>query len=117
MTKKFKRKCKTIFPQKNESLLDSSQGICFAITIVITIIFVLVHLTINFVLTPKGIELEDLSREKELLVENNRELGQEIARIRSISIIKEITSETISLKTNPENKIIYISNDSIVAGL
>jgi hypothetical protein len=117
MTQKVKRKLKTMFPEKNESLLDSVQGLCFAITIVVIIIFVVTHLVINFALTPKGIELENLSREKDFLLENNRELGQEIARIKSISIIKEITGETMSLDPDAGSLIIYISNESIVAGL
>ena len=117
MTQKVKRKLKTMFPERNESLLDSFQSLCFAMTIIVTTIFVITHLVINFVLTPKGIELEDLSREKNYLVENNRELGQEIARIKSISIIKEITGETMSLEPDANSKIIYISNESIVAGL
>ncbi len=114
--KRLRRKLKTVFPKKEESLVDSCQGLCIATTIIVTVVFVTIQLVINFVLTPKGIELEDLSREKNLLVENNRELEQEIARIKSISIIKEITGETMSLSSDPENEIIHITKDSIVAG-
>lgn len=114
--KKIRRRLKTMFPRKEESALDSCQSLCVAVTIMVTIVFVTTQLVINFVLTPKGIGLEDLSREKNLLVENNRELEQEIARIKSISIIKEITAETMSLSSNPENEIIHITEDSIVAG-
>ncbi len=117
MTQKVRRKLKTMFPEKNESLIDSLYGLSFAVTIIVMIIFVITHLVINFVLTPKGIELENLSAEKNFLVEQNRELGQEIARIKSISIIKEITGETMSLDANAQSEIIYISNESIVAGL
>ena len=117
MTQRFRRKLKTMFPEKRESTLDSLQKKCFALTIAITVVFVITHLVINFVLTPKGIELEDLSREKEYLVENNRELSQDIARIKSISIIKEVTGETMSLQPDAQSKILHISNESIVAGL
>ncbi len=113
---KIRRRLKNIFPKKEESFSDSFQGLCIATTVIVTIVFVTTQLVINFVLTPKGIELEDLSREKNLLVENNRELEQEIARIKSISIIKEVTEETMGLSSNPENEIIHITKDSIVAG-
>lgn len=116
MNPKVRRKFKKIFPGKNESFLDSFQSLCLAITITTMVVFVITHLVINFVLTPKGIELENLAQEKNFLVENNRELGQEIARIKSISIVKEITSEKMSLESVTESEIIYISNESVVAG-
>lgn len=117
MTQKFKRKLKTVFPEKNDSPLDFLVAICIKLTITTFIIFVATNIFTNFLLTPKGIKLENLSQEKNVLVENNRALGQEIARIKSISIIKEITGEAINLNSSASEKIIYISNESIIAGL
>ncbi len=117
MTIKFKRKLKAMFPQKDEPLLDKIFNFSLKLTGFIFLIFLATHLFINSTLTPKGIKLEGLSQEKNLLIENNRELGQEIARIKSISIINEITGETMNLQSNAQNKILYISNESIIAGL
>ncbi len=117
MTKKIRRKFKSMFFKKEESFLDSSFNLCVKLTAIVLILFLSTHLIINSILTPKGIKLEDFSQEKNSLVENNRELGQEIARIKSISIIKEITSESMQLESNAQNEIIYITNESIIAGL
>ena len=117
MTKKLKRQLKTMFPKKEESFLDMLFNLCTKLTIIVFLVFLLTQLVVNSVLTPKGIKLEDFSQEKKLLIENNRDLGQEIARIKSISIIKEITSETMELDANAQSEIIYISNESIIAGL
>lgn len=115
MITKFRRKLKTFFPQREENLLETSFGILIVLTIIIFSVFLGTHLIINSILTPKGIKLEALNEEKNFLVENNRELGQEIARIKSISIIEEITCEEMNLASNPENQIIYISNESVIA--
>jgi hypothetical protein len=117
MTRKLKRQLKKVFSKREESFLDTLVNLSTKATFVVIIVFLGTQLFINSVLTPKGILLEDLSQEKTLLIETNRELGQEIARIRSISIIKEITSETMKLKASTENEVIYISNESIIAGL
>ncbi len=117
MTKKFRRQLKTMFPKKEESCLDLFLNLSTKLTVVVVLVFLITQLVINSVLTPKGIQLENLSQEKNTLVETNRELGQEIARIRSISIIKEITNEAINLDANAQNNIVYVSNESIIAGL
>lgn len=117
MTTKFKRQLKTMFPKKEESFLDMLFNLCTKLAVVVFLIFLITQLVVNSVLTPKGIKLEDLSQEKTLLIENNRALGQEIARIKSISIIKEITNEAMELDANAQNHVIYISNESIIAGL
>jgi hypothetical protein len=117
MNIKFRRKLKTMFPKKEENFLDTSFNLFVILTIVILSIFLATHLVINAMLTPKGIKLEALNTEKNLLVENNRELSQEIARIKSISIIEEITSEEMNLASNTENHTIYISNESVIAEL
>jgi hypothetical protein len=114
---KFKRQLKSIFPKKEEPLVDTILNISIKLAAVVFLVFLCAHLIINSALTPKGIKLEELSQEKNLLIENNRELGQEIARIRSISIIEEITGETLNLEANAHDKILYISNESIIAGL
>ncbi len=117
MNQKIKRKLKTMFPEKNECSLDLFFGICVKASIFVFVAFILTNISINFLLTPKGVELENLSQEKNHLVENNRALGQEIARIKSISIIKEITGETINLSSSASEKIIYISDETVIAGL
>ena len=117
MNNKFKRKLKSIFPKKEESAVDTVFSISIKLAAMVFLFFLCAHLIINSALTPKGIKLEELSQEKNLLIENNRELGQEIARIKSISIIQEITGEALSLEANSQDKILYISNESIIAGL
>ncbi len=117
MNQKFKRKFKKIFPEKEQNLVDSCLGFFVKLTVVAFLLFISSNIFVNFLLTPKGIQLEDLSQEKNILLENNRELGQEIARIKSINIIKEITGESMNLASRNSEKIIYISNDSIIAGL
>ena len=117
MTQKFKRKLKTMFPEKEESTVDSFLSFFIKLTFIVFILFIGTNIFVNFLLTPKGVQLENLSQEKNLLLEQNRDLDQEIARIKSINIVKEITNESMNLNSSASEKIIYVSDESIIAGL
>ncbi len=117
MTIKFKRKLKRIFKKDKIETLDFLFNKTIILTICIFTLFLLSQLLLNSMLTPQGVRLERLNNEKNILIENNREIAQEIARIRSISIIQEITEEQMNLKPLAENTIIFISNESVMAEL
>ena len=115
--KKYQRKLKRLFPVKEQKLLEFLFQKTFVTTIVVFVLFLLVQLILNATLVPKGVELEKFNNEKRTLIEDNRNTSQEIARIKSVSITREITEQEIDLEYKAEKKRIQISNDSIIAEL
>jgi hypothetical protein len=116
MSIKLKRKIKIIFTQDEEKPIDFIYKRTISLTIIAFLLFFAAQLVLNSTLTPKGVKLEALNNEKDVLIESNREIAQETARIRSISIIKEITEET-NLAPMASSQIIYISDESVLAEL
>ncbi|GEM_PF-3339210 len=115
--KKYHRKLKTLFPVREERLIDSlfHRGLVGAI--ILFVLFLGVQLALNALLVPKGVELEKLNNEKRTLIEDNRNISQEIARIKSVSIIREIAGEEIDLEYRAEKAQIRVANESIIAEL
>lgn len=80
-----------------------------------TIVFCVTQLAINANLNPKGAKLEMLNTEKKLLVEENRQLSEDIAQSKSLTIVSEISTKKLSLQDNPSTNVVYISDPTVVA--
>jgi len=80
------------------------------------IIFAMSQLVITSILSPLGIELENLNTEKEALVEENRKMENQIAKLGSIKVVETLTEKRLNISKNKEQEIIYISNTDIIAG-
>ncbi|HEQ65484.1 MAG TPA: hypothetical protein ENN64_01505 [bacterium] len=80
-----------------------------------TLIFCISQLIINANLNKKSSRLEQLNREKNSLIEKNRELQEEIAKMTSITVVDKLAEEKISLSDSPKVKQIYISTSNLVA--
>jgi len=85
------------------------------IALISTIVFCITQLSINASLNPKGIKLESLNQEKNLLIEDNRQLEKQIADAESLPVITNIAQTKLNLKDNPNQSTIYISDPGIVA--
>jgi cell division protein FtsB len=79
------------------------------------VIFAMSQLVINSILSPLGIELEDLNTEKESLVEENREMENQIAKLGSIKVIQTLTKEKLEISKNGDQEIIYVNDTDVIA--
>jgi len=85
------------------------------IAIISTVVFCVTQLSINADLNPKGAKLEALNREKNLLIEDNRQLEKEIADAESLPVIIDIAQTKLNLQENGSKQVIHISDSRIVA--
>jgi len=79
------------------------------------VVFVISQLVINSILSPLGIELENLNTEKEALIEENRDMENEIAKLSSLKVIQTLTAERLDISKNEDPEIIYISDTEVIA--
>jgi hypothetical protein len=78
-------------------------------------VFTLSQLVINSILSPLGIELQSLNREKNYLVEENRSMEEQTAKTNSIIVVKKLANKELNLSSSSERTIIYIEDPSIIA--
>lgn len=79
------------------------------------VLFVISQLVINSILTPLGIKLEALNDEKEYLLEENRDISEEIARNSSLKVIENLSEKKLNLSKNINQTYIYIPDSRLVA--
>jgi len=77
--------------------------------------FTLSQLVVNSVLTPLGVQLEKLNTEKEYLLEENRDISEEIAKSSSIKVIEQLSQKKLKLSQDIEQSYIYIEDPTLVA--
>lgn len=79
------------------------------------VFFAISQLVINSILSPLGIELERLNTEKESLIEENREMENQIAKLGSIKVIETLTKKKLNISQNKDQEIIYVSDNEVIA--
>jgi hypothetical protein len=85
------------------------------IFIISLVFFGLSQLVINSILAPLGTRLQALNSEKNFLVEENREMEEEIAKTNSITIIKKLSDEKLAISSDNERSIVYIQDPTVIA--
>ena len=90
------------------------QNIPATIFVISLFSFIFSQLVINSILAPLGTDLQNLNSEKNYLVEENRSMEEQIAKSDSITVIRKLAEETLSL-TSGEKTVIYLENNSLVA--
>jgi cell division protein FtsL len=90
-------------------------GFSGSIAMISVILFCLTQLAINASLNPQGIKLESFNTEKTALVEENRQLEEEIAEAKSISVISQIADKKLDLTEKDPSQIRYITDTGLVA--
>jgi hypothetical protein len=73
------------------------------------------QLVINSILTPLGSRLEALNREKEHLLEENREMSEEVAKSSSLKVIENLSEKKLNLSVIKTQTYIYIQDSTLVA--
>ena len=84
----------------------------FVITL---ILFCVVQLVINAILSPLGTKLQAYNTEKEYLIEENRSLEEELASSNSLTVIEHITEKTYDLDDSGSRQIVYVTDHSVRA--
>ena len=79
------------------------------------ILFAASQLVVNSILTPLGTELQTLNTEKDYLVEENRELAEQIAKTNSIRVIQNLSEKKLSLTEDNDQAVMYIEDTSLMA--
>lgn len=78
-------------------------------------VFVLSQLFINAVLNPLGTELQNLNREKNFLVEENRTMEETVAKTSSITVIKKLADKQLDIRSQSQKSIIYLEQSALLA--
>ncbi len=79
------------------------------------LIFGVSQLVVNSVLTPLGVKLQTLNTEKEHLVEENRQISEEIAKNSSIKVIENLSDKKLNLTQEKQQTVVYIEDTTLVA--
>jgi len=88
----------------------------FTITLLASfVILVLSQLIVNSILTPLGSRLESLNTEKEHLLEENREMSEEVAKSSSLKVIENLSEKKLNLSIIKAQTYIYIQDSTLVA--
>lgn len=93
----------------------ATQNISGSIFILAAISFVICQLVINSILAPLGGELQNLNREKNYLVEENRSMEEEMAKSDSITVIQKLADKSLSLSPTNNKTVVYLQEEAIVA--
>ncbi len=79
------------------------------------VLFTLSQLVVNSILTPLGIKLETLNKEKEFLLEENRVISEEVAKNSSLKVIENLSGKKLNLSQKKVQTFIYIEDSRLVA--
>ncbi len=112
-----KRKIKQILCRKNEQggISVNFKLISQVLFMISFILFLSSQLLTNAILSPLGHELQAMNTEKNLLLEDNRSLEQEIAKDSSLTIIKAYSKVQFEIKEDSSYKSIFVTDKSLHA--
>jgi hypothetical protein len=79
------------------------------------VIFGASQLLLNSILTPLGSKLHSLNTEKEHLLEENREIAEQIAKHSSLRVIENLSEKKLNLSQEKQQTFIYVEDSSLVA--
>jgi hypothetical protein len=80
-----------------------------------TIIFFVAQLIVNSNLSPLGTQLQELNSEKEYLVEVNENIHEELAKLDSIVVVKELAQKKLNFDKQDVQSTIYIHTENVLA--
>lgn len=75
-----------------------------------TIVFFVAQLIVNSNLSPLGTKLQELNKEKEYLVETNENINEELAKLDSIVVVKELAQKKLSFDKHNAQSTIYLKD-------
>lgn len=80
-----------------------------------TIIFFVAQLIVNSNLSPLGTQLQELNGEKDYLVEVNNNIHEQLAKLNSIVVVKELAQKKLKFDKASPQSTIYIQQDKVLA--
>jgi hypothetical protein len=100
--------------------LESNGKLNFArlpifILIISLAIFCATQLSINSKLSPLGKKLQSFNTEKDLLLQENREIEKDLANSQSISVIQNITNKKYQLKSTSTAQLVYVTPNVVAS--
>lgn len=107
MSEILKRKLKHKFSITGEN----SNNIVFVIFVLSLIFFLTTQLYINSILSPLGGKLQFLNSEKDLLVQENRELEKDLANSQSLAVVQKLTNKKYRLKPTTPTQLVYVTGN------
>lgn len=75
-----------------------------------TLIFFVAQLIVNSNLSPLGTKLQELNKEKKYLVEINENINEDLAKLDSIVVVKELAQKKLNFDKQNTQSTIYIQN-------
>ena len=75
-----------------------------------TIIFFVAQLIVNSNLSPLGTKLQKLNKEKEYLVEINENINEELAKLDSIIVVRELAQKKLNFDKHNAQSTIYLKD-------
>lgn len=90
-------------------------NIPFKLFLLSLILFGASQLVVNSILTPLGVKLQALNTEKEQLIEENRQISEDIARNNSIRVIENLSAKKLNLTQEKQQTVVYIEDSTLVA--
>ncbi len=87
----------------------------FKVLLVTLVLFGLSQLVVNSILTPLGVKLQSLNTEKEHLLEENRQISEDIAKNNSIRVIENLSDKKLNLTQDKQQTVVYIEDTTLVA--
>lgn len=87
----------------------------FKVFLLTLVLFGLSQLVVNSILTPLGVKLQALNTEKEHLLEENRQISEDIAKNNSIRVIENLSDKKLNLTQDKQQTVVYIEDTTLVA--
>ncbi|MCD4811692.1 hypothetical protein K8R14_03755 [bacterium] len=85
------------------------------IFLITTIVFFVAQLFVNSNLSPLGTQLQNLNSEKEYLVEVNNNINEQLAKLNSIVVVKELAQKQLNFDKGSAQSTLYIQADNVLA--
>jgi hypothetical protein len=80
-----------------------------------TAIFFGAQFVINSRLSPLGTQLQQLNTEKEYLVEINENINEELAKLDSIVVVKQLAQKKLEFDRHNPKSTIYLQYENVLA--
>ena len=97
------------------SIKSQQSNTPFKVFLLTLVLFGLSQLVVNSILTPLGVKLQTLNTEKEHLLEENRQISEDIAKNNSIRVIENLSDKKLNLTQDKQQTVVYIEDTTLVA--
>lgn len=106
MQEKIKRQLKNKLNTKGRTL-----SIPLLLLVISISMFLSTQLYMNSKLSPLGVQLQSYNTEKDLLLEENREIEKDLANAQSITVVQNLTNKQFKLKPTKASQLVYVTGN------